>query len=115
MTKRSESKYKIDRRMGQNIWGRPKSPVNKREYGPAARQRRRASCPIRVRLRPSESRATTPTFPSPVHGIYVEAGRIKGAPVKPVGCGAPSRTWSSRQVRRHAVRSAPVHNPATSR
>ncbi len=25
MTKRSEAKYKIDRRMGQNIWGRPKS------------------------------------------------------------------------------------------
>lgn len=24
MTKRSEAKYKIDRRMGQNIWGRPK-------------------------------------------------------------------------------------------
>ena len=34
MTKRSEAKYKIDRRMGQNIWGRPKSPVNRREYGP---------------------------------------------------------------------------------
>ena len=31
MTKRSEAKYKIDRRMGQNIWGRPKSPVNRRE------------------------------------------------------------------------------------
>ncbi|HVQ72895.1 MAG TPA: 30S ribosomal protein S4, partial [Bradyrhizobium sp.] len=29
MTKRSEAKYKIDRRMGQNIWGRPKSPVNR--------------------------------------------------------------------------------------
>ena len=34
MTKRMESKYKLDRRMGQNIWGRPKSPVNRREYGP---------------------------------------------------------------------------------
>ena len=31
MTKRSEAKYKIDRRMGQNIWGRPESPVNRRE------------------------------------------------------------------------------------
>jgi small subunit ribosomal protein S4 len=31
MTKRMESKYKIDRRMGENIWGRPKSPLNKRE------------------------------------------------------------------------------------
>ena len=32
MTKRHEAKYKIDRRMGQNVWGRPKSPVNRREY-----------------------------------------------------------------------------------
>jgi small subunit ribosomal protein S4 len=34
MTKRIRAKYKIDRRMGENIWGRPKSPVNKRETGP---------------------------------------------------------------------------------
>jgi small subunit ribosomal protein S4 len=34
MTKRAASKYKIDRRFGENLWGRPKSPVNKREYGP---------------------------------------------------------------------------------
>ena len=34
MTKRTQAKYKIDRRMGENIWGRPKSPVNTREYGP---------------------------------------------------------------------------------
>ena len=31
MTKRTAAKYKIDRRMGENIWGRPKSPVNRRE------------------------------------------------------------------------------------
>ncbi len=43
MTKRSESKYKIDRRMGQNIWGRPKSPVNRREYGPGQHGQRRKS------------------------------------------------------------------------
>jgi len=41
MTKRSQAKYKIDRRMGQNIWGRPKSPVNKREYGPGQHGQRR--------------------------------------------------------------------------
>ena len=41
MTKRMESKYKIDRRMGQNIWGRPKSPVNRREYGPGQHGQRR--------------------------------------------------------------------------
>ena len=34
MTKRPESKYKIDRRLGVNLWGRPKSPFNKREYRP---------------------------------------------------------------------------------
>ena len=38
MTKRLESKYKIDRRMGENIWGRSKSPVNRREYGPGQHQ-----------------------------------------------------------------------------
>ena len=34
MSKRHSAKYKIDRRMGENIWGRPKSPVNKRSYPP---------------------------------------------------------------------------------
>jgi len=41
MTKRHEAKYKIDRRMGENIWGRPKSPFNKREYGPGQHGQRR--------------------------------------------------------------------------
>ncbi|MEM6621858.1 MAG: 30S ribosomal protein S4 [Pseudomonadota bacterium] len=41
MTKRTASKYKIDRRMGENIWGRPKSPVNRREYGPGQHGQRR--------------------------------------------------------------------------
>ncbi len=41
MSKRSSAKYKLDRRMGENIWGRPKSPVNKREYGPGQHGQRR--------------------------------------------------------------------------
>ncbi|HTK13833.1 MAG TPA: 30S ribosomal protein S4 [Xanthobacteraceae bacterium] len=41
MTKRLEAKYKLDRRLGQNIWGRPKSPVNRREYGPGQHGQRR--------------------------------------------------------------------------
>ncbi|SEH79255.1 30S ribosomal protein S4 [Paracoccus alkenifer] len=41
MTKRTAAKYKIDRRMGENIWGRAKSPVNKREYGPGQHGQRR--------------------------------------------------------------------------
>ena len=41
MSKRIDAKYKIDRRMGENIWGRPKSPVNRREYGPGQHGQRR--------------------------------------------------------------------------
>jgi small subunit ribosomal protein S4 len=41
MSKRQEAKHKIDRRLGQNIWGRPKSPVNRREYGPGQHGQRR--------------------------------------------------------------------------
>ena len=41
MTKRVSAKHKLDRRMGQNIWGRPKSPVNRREYGPGQHGQRR--------------------------------------------------------------------------
>ena len=41
MSKRSSTKYKIDRRLGENIWGRPKSPVNRREYGPGEHGQRR--------------------------------------------------------------------------
>src|SRR5687768_16108740 len=43
MSKRSSAKYKLDRRMGENLWGRPKSPVNKREYGPGQHGQRRKS------------------------------------------------------------------------
>ena len=41
MTKRTSAKYKLDRRMGENIWGRPNSPVNKRSYGPGQHGQRR--------------------------------------------------------------------------
>jgi small subunit ribosomal protein S4 len=41
MSKRASSKHKIDRRLGENLWGRPKSPVNKREYGPGQHGQRR--------------------------------------------------------------------------
>ena len=42
MTKRANAKYKLDRRMGESVWGRPKSPVNKRSYGPGQHGQRRA-------------------------------------------------------------------------
>ncbi|ABI65309.1 MULTISPECIES: 30S ribosomal protein S4 [Maricaulis] len=41
MSKRHSQKYKIDRRMGENLWGRPKSPVNSRSYGPGQHGQRR--------------------------------------------------------------------------
>ena len=34
MTKRHESKHKVDRRLRVNLWGRPKSPFNSRNYPP---------------------------------------------------------------------------------
>jgi small subunit ribosomal protein S4 len=41
MSKRQESKYKINRRLGLNLWGRPKSPINVRDYGPGQHGQRR--------------------------------------------------------------------------
>ena len=51
MGKRLSSKYKIDRRLGVNLWGRPKSPINKREYGPGEHgQRRRKPTDFGIQL-----------------------------------------------------------------
>jgi small subunit ribosomal protein S4 len=41
MSKRLKSKYKIDRRLGVNMWGRPKSPSNSRDYPPGQHGQRR--------------------------------------------------------------------------
>jgi small subunit ribosomal protein S4 len=52
MSKRIASKYKINRRLGVNLWGRPKSPVNKRDYGPGQHgQRRRKPSDFGTQLR----------------------------------------------------------------
>jgi len=45
MTKRLASKYKICRRLGVNLWGRPKSPTNRRDYGPGQHGQRRRRKP----------------------------------------------------------------------
>ena len=40
--KRGEAKHKIDRRLGVNLWGRAKSPINNnRDYGPGQHGQRR--------------------------------------------------------------------------
>lgn len=45
MSKRIQSKYKINRRFGVNLWGRPKSPINKRDYRPGEHGQRRGRKP----------------------------------------------------------------------
>ena len=81
MTKRSEAKYKIDRRMGQNIWGRPKSPVNRREYGPGqhGRARKKQDSNYAVQLREKQRlRAQYNIREAQMRRVYLEAKRIEG-------------------------------------
>jgi small subunit ribosomal protein S4 len=40
-SKRVASKFKINRRLGVNLWGRAKSPLNRRDYGPGQHGQRR--------------------------------------------------------------------------
>jgi small subunit ribosomal protein S4 len=48
MTKRINSKHKVDRRLKVNLWGRPKSPFNKRDYGPGQHGQGRKGKPFRL-------------------------------------------------------------------
>jgi small subunit ribosomal protein S4 len=41
MSKRVEAKFKINRRLGVNLWGRAKSPINTKDYGPGQHGQRR--------------------------------------------------------------------------
>ena len=41
LTKRVEAKFKINRRLGVNLWGRAKSPINNKDYGPGQHGQRR--------------------------------------------------------------------------
>ena len=45
MTKRLSSKHKVDRRLRVNLWGRPKSPFNSRNYAPGQHGQRRSPKP----------------------------------------------------------------------
>ena len=82
MTKRTSAKYKLDRRMGENIWGRAKSPVNRREYGPGQHGQRRKNklsdfgtqLRAKQKLKGYYGDLTEKQF----RRIYAEAERIKG-------------------------------------
>ena len=82
MTKRNEAKHKIDRRMGENIWGRPKSPVNRREYGPGQHGQRRkgkmSDFGTQLRAKQKLKGYYANIMERQFRGIYDEAIRMKG-------------------------------------
>jgi len=82
VTKRTAAKYKIDRRMGENIWGRPKSPVNRREYGPGQHGQRRkgklSDFGIQLRAKQKLKGYYGDLTEKQFRRIYAEAERVKG-------------------------------------
>jgi small subunit ribosomal protein S4 len=82
MSKRLEAKHKISRRIGQNLWGTAKSPVNKRESGPGQHGARRKSkmSDFGVQLRAKQTlkgyygNITERQF----RKIFAEANRLRG-------------------------------------
>src|SRR6202451_3439629 len=82
MTKRIEAKHKLDRRMGQNIWGRPKSPVNRREYGPGQHGQRRkgklSDFGVQLRAKQKLKGYYANISEKQFRGIYAEAIRLRG-------------------------------------
>jgi small subunit ribosomal protein S4 len=82
MSKRNSSKYKLDRRMGENIWGRPKSSVNRRSYGPGQHGQRRKSkvsdYGIQLRAKQKLKGYYGDVTEKQFKATYQEAARLKG-------------------------------------
>src|SRR5918992_1865805 len=82
MTKRAKAKYKLDRRLGENIFGRPKSPVNKRDYGPGQHGQRRkgklSDFGVQLRAKQKLKGYYANVSERQFRKIYVEATRMKG-------------------------------------
>lgn len=82
MSKRESTKYKIDRRMGENIWGRPKSPVNRRNYGPGQHGQRRkgklSDFGVQLRAKQKLKGFYGDISEKQFHKIYEEASRRRG-------------------------------------
>ena len=82
MTKRTNAKYKLDRRTGENLWGRAKSPVGKRAYGPGQHGQRKSRKPsdygtqlqAKQKLKGYYANITERQF----RGYYHEASRKSG-------------------------------------
>ncbi len=82
MSKRISAKHKIDRRLGENIWGRPSSPLNARAYGPGQHGQRRKGklsdyglqLRAKQKLKGYYASITEKSFKK----LYSEAARVKG-------------------------------------
>ena len=82
MSKRNSVKHKIDRRLGENLWGRPKSPLNARAYGPGQHGQRRKGktsdyglqLKAKQKLKGYYGSITEKSFKR----LYVEAARSRG-------------------------------------
>ena len=83
MTKRVRAKHKIDRRLSENVWGRPKSPINKRQSRPGQHGERRVSklsdfgqqLRAKQKLKGYYANISERQFAK----IYTEAARLKGS------------------------------------
>jgi small subunit ribosomal protein S4 len=82
MSKRKSAKHKLDRRMGENIWGRPKSPVNRREYGPGQHGQRRkgklSDFGVQLRAKQKLKGYYANISERQFRKIYAEASRVRG-------------------------------------
>ncbi len=83
MSKRIQAKYKIDRRLGENLWGRAKSPVNRRDYGPGqhgqmARRRKKSDFGLHLRAKQKLKGYYGNITEKQFRRIYDEADRRKG-------------------------------------
>jgi small subunit ribosomal protein S4 len=82
MSKRKSAKHKLDRRMGENIWGRPKSPVNRREYGPGQHGQRRkgklSDFGVQLRAKQKLRGYYANISERQFRKIYQEAARLRG-------------------------------------
>jgi small subunit ribosomal protein S4 len=81
MSKRHAVKYKISRRIGENLWGRAKDPLNRRAYGPGQHGNARKKLSdygtqlrAKQKLKAYYGNITEKQF----HKSYVEALRMKG-------------------------------------
>ena len=82
MSKRKSAKHKLDRRMGENIWGRPNSPVNRRAYGPGQHGQRRkgkmSDFGLQLRAKQKLKGYYGDVTEKQFRACYHEAARMKG-------------------------------------